>query len=176
MAVGMVALPVSFQLHGIAASITDQQPATVLPADPRVHTLHGFFKKLDCPIANLAPDFVRVADANNLDWRLLPSIAVLESGGGKVYRNNNIFGWNNGNKPFASIKSGLEVVAFKLGKSPLYSKYDSLGKLRIYNSNQQYADEVISLMNRISPPVRTRTVEAQPQITRSFRSLLTPWN
>jgi hypothetical protein len=172
-AMGMVAIPLSYQTFAKAASTeTEQVKATVLPTDPRVVKLHGFFKKLDCPVAGMAQDFVRVADENKLDWRLLPSIAVIESGGGKVYRNNNIFGWNGGHQSFVTIRSGLELVAYKLGRSPLYRQYDSLGKLHIYNENQEYADSVLALMNRISPVTKLRTTEAQPQVTRRFGSLV----
>jgi hypothetical protein len=150
-AMGVVAIPLSFQLHTLAASAPDHQEKPVPPTDPRVATLHGFFKKLDCPVVGMERDFIRVADENHLDWRLLPSIAVAESGGGKAYRHNNIFGWNGGNQAFSSIRSGLELVGYKLGRSPLYRRCDSLGKLRIYNENEEYATSVIHLMNRISP-------------------------
>jgi hypothetical protein len=151
-AMGLVALPLSLQFHSFAASASTNHPKTpVVPSDPRVVKLNGFFKSLDCPVADLSKDFVRVADENRLDWRLLPSIAVVESGGGKAYRNNNIFGWDGGHHYFESIRSGLELVAYKLGRSPLYRKHDSLGKLRIYNENEDYAASVLALMNRISP-------------------------
>jgi hypothetical protein len=111
-------------------------------------------------VVNLAEDFVHAADDNHLDWRLLPSISVVESGGGKAYRNNNIFGWNQGLQLFPTIRAGINTVAFKLGKSPLYRDRDSVGKLRIYNPDESYAGLVLSVMNRISPvaqlkPVRT---------------------
>lgn len=108
----------------------------------------------------MAQDFVRAADENHLDWRLLPSIAVIESGGGKAYRNNNIFGWNRGQQSFATIQSGLELVAFKLGRSPLYRRHDSLGKLRIYNENEDYADSVLAVMNRICPDRTVRNADS----------------
>jgi len=149
-AMGVVAIPLSLQLHSRQVETPAPQKAPVTPADPRVAKLQGFFHKLDCPVAGLAEDFVRVADKNHLDWRLLPSIAVIESGGGKAYRHNNIFGWNQGNQSFSSIRSGLETVGYKLGRSPLYQRRDSLGKLRIYNENEDYAHSVILLMNRIS--------------------------
>jgi hypothetical protein len=94
-----------------------------------------------------------VADENKLDWRLLPSIAVIESGGGKAYKNNNIFGWNGGEQQFATILSGLELVAYKLAHSPLYQRRSNLEKLRIYNENEEYADSVMAVMRRISPRV-----------------------
>jgi hypothetical protein len=157
-AMGMVAIPLSFHFHSQAASLRSVPTTPTVPPDPRVARLHGFLSKLDCPVASMADDFVRAADQNHLDWRLLPSIAVIESGGGKAYKNNNIFGWNNGEQAFESIRSGLELVAYKLGHSPLYRRHDSLGKLRIYNENQSYASSVISVMNRISPVSRLQPV------------------
>src|SRR5947209_18523165 len=77
------------------------------PADPRIERLRTFFSRLHCPVSNLADEFVQAADENHLDWRLLPSISVIESGGRKAYRNNHIFGWANGNQPFDSIRSGV---------------------------------------------------------------------
>ncbi len=167
-AIGMVAIPLSIQMPARAASIPDQVQKPAMPMDPRVETLHNFFKKLDCPVAGMAEDFIRVADENHLDWRLLPSIAIVESGGGKAYRNNNIFGWNGGKQAFESILSGLETVAAKLGQSPLYRAYDSFGKLRTYNPNSEYANSVMALMNRISPMISSRTTEMQPRAALSF--------
>ncbi|MBV9611265.1 MAG: glucosaminidase domain-containing protein, partial [Acidobacteriaceae bacterium] len=116
----------------------------------------------------LAEDFVQAADENQLDWRLLPSISVIESGGGKAYRNNNIFGWNNGATLFPSIRAGLNEVAYKLSHSPLYRNRDIPGKLRLYNPDESYAGAVVSVMNRISPVVNlrrvNRTVSRQSQL------------
>jgi len=125
--------------------------ATVAKVDPRSARLGRFLAKLHCPVANLANDFVTAADKNKLDWRLLPSISIVESGGGKAARNNNIFGWGNGNLKFPSIKAGLQEVAFRLGRSPLYRNHNSAGKLKVYNPDQEYASRVLDVMNRISP-------------------------
>jgi hypothetical protein len=157
-AMGMVALPLSFHLHSLAASAPTKSNTPTPARDPRVSRLHRFLTKLECPVAGMAQDFVRAADENHLDWRLLPSIAVIESGGGKAYKNNNIFGWNGGEQSFVTIRSGLELVAYKLGHSALYRRQNSLGKLRIYNENEDYPGAVMAVMNRISPEVRLRTV------------------
>jgi len=122
-------------------------------SDPRTVRLQRFFSKLHCPVVTLSEDFVRAADDNQLDWRLLPSIAIIESSGGKAYRNNNIFGWRNGDQVFPSIRAGLNHVAYKLGRSPLYRSRSSLGKLRLYNPNEEYPGNVMAVMNRISPVV-----------------------
>jgi len=121
--------------------------------DPRTVRLKRFFTKLHCPVFDLADEFVHAADDNQLDWRLLPSISVIESGGGKAYRNNNIFGWNQGLQEFPTIRAGIHEVAFKLGKSPLYQNRDVLGKLRLYNPDESYPEAVLSVMNRISSAV-----------------------
>jgi hypothetical protein len=119
--------------------------------DPRAVRLRRFLSKLHCPVAVMSEDFVQAADDNHLDWRLLPSIAVIESSGGKAYKNNNIFGWRNGDEAFPTIRAGLNHVAYKLGRSPLYRSRNSLAKLRLYNPNEEYPGNVMAVMNRISP-------------------------
>jgi hypothetical protein len=157
--VGLVLLPLTTTFEKIAHA-KPLEPATPLnpatPAqdgasDPRTVCLKKFLAKLHCPVSSLSEEFIHAADDNQLDWRLLPSISVIESGGGKAYKNNNIFGWNNGAEPFPTIRAGLHEVAYKLGRSPLYRNHDLLGKLRLYNPNQSYASSVLEVMNRISP-------------------------
>ena len=157
--VGLIALPISARLDRMARPQPLPQPAPPpkpVNPDPRTIRLTKFFAKLHCPVVYLANDFVRAADKNQLDWRLLPSISVVESGGGKAYRNNNIFGWNQGLALFPSIRAGLDEVAFKLGKSPLYRNRDLVGKLRLYNPDESYVGTVLSVMNRISPAANFR--------------------
>jgi hypothetical protein len=124
--------------------------------DPRAVRLRRFLSKLHCPVAVMSEDFVQAADDNQLDWRLLPSIAVIESSGGKAYKNNNIFGWRNGDEAFPTIRAGLNHVAYKLGRSPLYRSRNSLAKLRLYNPNEEYPGNVMAVMNRISPSANAR--------------------
>jgi hypothetical protein len=141
------------------AKAVPETPAHVVPVntarpsgpDPRAVRLRRFLSKLHCPVAAMSEDFVQAADDNQLDWRLLPSIAVIESSGGKAYKNNNIFGWRNGDEVFPTIRAGLNHVAYKLGRSPLYRSRSSLGKLRLYNPNEEYPGNVMAVMNRISP-------------------------
>ena len=166
-ALGLLTAPASTHLDRFAAAeALPPKPAapdklTPVPnPDPRTLRLSRFFSRLHCPVVDLASDFVRAADENHLDWRLLPSISVIESGGGKAYRNNNIFGWNNGLQLFPSIRHGIREVAFKLGRSPLYRNRDTVGKLRAYNNDDGYVQNVIAVMNRISPVVNLRQSSA----------------
>lgn len=63
----------------------------------------------NAPLADYAEKFVEVANKYGLDYRLLPAIATVESGGGKSnFRSYNAWGW--GNKSFSSFEEGIEVV------------------------------------------------------------------
>jgi len=160
-AVGLLALPITLRLEKVADAAPQPTKQPVRPVQPesvdaRTLRLKKFLGRLHCPVAPLADDFVNAADDNHLDWRLLPSISVIESGGGKAYRNNNIFGWNNGAQPFTTIRSSIHEIAYKLGRSSLYRNRDVVGKLRLYNPDLSYADRVLDVMRRISPVVEMR--------------------
>ncbi len=120
--------------------------------DPRVLSLSRFFEEKDSPVALLARDFIVAADWNGLDWRLLPAIAFVESGGGKAFRNNNIFGWDHGNWPFPSIRAGIHFVGQRLSASKLYEHKNVAGKLATYNPHSHYPLLVTSVMDEIGPP------------------------
>lgn len=161
---GLIALPITITIDTQASA--NPLPARPLPAaapvvkpDLRTARLTAFLSKLKCPVASLAKDFVEAADDNSLDWRLLPSISVVESGGGKAARNNNIFGWDNGNTFFPTLRAGINQVAFKLGQSALYRNRDSAGKLRIYNPDENYGRTVLDVMNKISPVANLEPAE-----------------
>ncbi len=157
---GLLVLPLTMRFEKVAHANPAPPAKRPDPVRPDVRTirLKKFFSRLHCPVTYLAEDFVHAADDNQLDWRLLPSIAVIESGGGKAYRNNNIFGWNNGQDPFPTVRAGLNEVAFKLGQSPLYRNRDLMGKLHLYNPDETYADSVVAVMNRISPMATLKPV------------------
>lgn len=159
---GLLAIPATFQFENVSAKPVPVR-ASAMPAaklttnmaavrqDPRIARLHSFLRSLNCPVSALSEDFIHAADDNHIDWRLLPSISVIESSGGKAFRNNNIFGWDQGEGVFPTIRSGIHEVAFKLGKSSLYRNLDTERKLHYYNPNPEYPGNVIAVMNRISP-------------------------
>lgn len=64
-------------------------------ADGRPLIIKGFFEQYKAILANHSQTFVEVADKYNLDYRLLPAIAMQESNGGKkVIKNSyNPFGY-----------------------------------------------------------------------------------
>jgi hypothetical protein len=147
---GLLATPVGSAVNPAKASA---QPRA---ADARLPKLTKFFDEHHCPLRNHARDFLEAADWNHLDWRLLPSISVVESGGGKQYRNNNVLGWANCDKGFPSVVAGIHSVARRLSRSRLY-RHKSLDRiLATYNPRPEYSMKVKSLMRSFqfiqSPP------------------------
>src|SRR5689334_6289129 len=88
---------------GVAAAgtQTDQDVTKIRNKfDLRETILRRFFNQSHCPAEKYAGVFISEADAHGLDWRLLPSISIIESSGGKHARGNNLFGWANGKTSF----------------------------------------------------------------------------
>jgi hypothetical protein len=119
--------------------------------DPRLVRLREFFLKYDSPVHYLAAEFLEAADENGLDWRLLPTIAMVESGGGRTQTKNNVFGWDSGRRGFPSVRAGIHTVASRLANSKLYRGKDLEGVLRTYNRRKAYGRTVLALMKTLGP-------------------------
>jgi hypothetical protein len=119
--------------------------------DVRLNALRKFFLTLHCPLGPIAEVFVAEADSHNLDWRLLPSLAVIETGGGRASNGNNIFGWNNGHASFPTLGAAIHQVARTLADGNAYKNKTLLALLRTYNPVQGYAEKVEQMMSRIAP-------------------------
>jgi hypothetical protein len=120
--------------------------------DNRIDKIRQFFLAQRSPLAKHAEVFLGAADKHGLDWRLLPSLAIVESAGGGVYRNNNVFGWGNGRIRFESIGDSIRVVAERLTNALPYRNKTVEGKLKAYNPvNKKYADHVLGIMESIGP-------------------------
>lgn len=118
--------------------------------DTRFQRIKSFFKRRACPMERYAADLVAAADAHQLDWRLLPSLALVESSGGKAYKNNNVFGWDSCRQRFPSVQAGIHIVAERLANSPYYKGKSLEGKLRTYNRNPRYAAVVKRVMAQLA--------------------------
>lgn len=143
-------------LFGFAASaVPVNQDATREPIpDSRLPKLRRFFIVRSTPISHLAEDFLAVADRHGLDWRLLPSIAIVESSGGKYHANNNIFGWGNGATRFASIHRSIDSIASQIAQMKSYKGKDLNGFLRTYNPVGDYPSRVKKVMRALDPQFR----------------------
>lgn len=104
--------------------------------DIRAKKIDAYFAKLknpQSPLVGYGKVFVAEADKNQIDWRLLPAIAMAESGGGRSKTanfTNNIFGWGfnddaNKNDPSVNIHDsfdhGIKLVSEKI-RSSYYDK------------------------------------------------------
>jgi hypothetical protein len=143
MLAGMLSLPVAVTNTEVLGAAAEYQN------DPRLESLKKFFQ--ECPVQELSAEFLRAADRHNLDWRLLPSISLVESGGGRVAPNNNLFGWDGGRAIFTSLRAGIHNVAERLENSKLYRDKSVDQILQIYNPSASYSTVVKSVMRRISP-------------------------
>lgn len=127
--------------------------------DPRQVRLEKYFEEKQCPVKQLAREFVTAADKHNLDWRLLPSIAFVESSGGKVFHNNNIFGWRNGDHRFRSVRESIHTVAERLANSHYYRNKPIEKILTTYNPVPGYSTRVQEVMNDLGPAKASRPIK-----------------
>lgn len=135
--------------------------------DPKVEILKSkaqaidaYFAERDMPLEGAGKKMVEEAEKNDLDWRLLPAIAVRESTGGKFdckKVENNPFGWGSCKISFNSIENAIETVALNLGgnnpkTSHHYDNKSTKQILRAYNPPSivpRYAEQVMSIMKDI---------------------------
>ena len=137
-----------------------QESPAVKQNDPRLSKLQKYFGDRDCPLRDSAKDFLIAADQNELDWRLLPSISIIESSGGKDYRNNNVFGWASCKERFTSVRAGIHYVAAQLGQSRRYKGKDIDSKLQMYNPLPEYSQRVKAVMQAIGSGSQPRLLTA----------------
>ena len=119
--------------------------------DLRESILRKFLRDHKCPAEKYAGTFVNEADAHGLDWRLLPSLSLVESGGGRTARNNNLFGWANGKRKFDSISEAIHHVAEVLSHGRSYQGKNLEAKLFTYNHRTDYKAMVMNVMSKIGP-------------------------
>jgi hypothetical protein len=136
--------------------------------EAQAKAIDAYFKEHDMPLLGMGMKMVLEAEKNDLDWRLLPAIAVRESTGGKfdcVKVKNNAFGWGSCKISFNSNEKAIETVARNLGgNNPNTSHhYDNKTVKQILNAYNppsvvpKYAEQVISIMNAIGDAEITTT-------------------
>jgi len=124
--------------------------------DNRATVLEAYLKKQNSPLAAYAKTFVAEADKNDIDWKLVASIAGLESSFGKRIPANsfNAWGWGvYGDKVmrFASWEDAITTISAgirtnymdKWGADDVYE----IGK--IYASSPTWAQRVTYFMSQV---------------------------
>jgi hypothetical protein len=157
LSIGLMSLP------GVVSTTQGVGQVTVNKEDPRLNRLRQFFAERDSPLSAAAAEFLIAADTYDLDWRLLPSISIIESGGGKEYINNNVFGWDCARESFASIEAGIHIVAGRLANSKLYKDKDLDEKLSTYNPLPEYPRRVKSVMRKLGADLDRQMVALLPK-------------
>lgn len=85
----------NFKLYAALPQFELSVSDNVSSGDGRSKIIEDFFKSYNSPLFEYAGIFISVADKYNLDYRLLPSIAMQESNGGKrvITQSFNPFGY-----------------------------------------------------------------------------------
>ena len=124
--------------------------------DEREEILKEFLLLYDSPLAPFAQDFVRNADNYQLDWRLVASIAGLESTFGKriPYNSYNAWGWGiygDNVVRFNSWPEGIETISKGLRERYLkdFSESDPYVIGPTYAASPTWAQRVSFFMARI---------------------------
>ncbi len=124
--------------------------------------IDAYFAKYDMPLEGTGAKMAEVADVNDLDWRLVPAIAVRESTGGKhecQKVENNPFGWGSCKIGFKTNAAAIETIAKNLGgNNPKtafhYDDKTTIQILHAYNPPSivpKYAEQVMKIMSAIGP-------------------------
>ncbi|MDD5415960.1 MAG: hypothetical protein PHE48_03090 [Candidatus Daviesbacteria bacterium] len=106
--------------------------------DSKAEILAAYLEKFDSPLQYHAQDFIDAANEYNLDWKLLPSIAGVESTFGKAIPGGfNGWGWGVYGTQAIYFSSWKEAI-FTVAKG-LRENYLNKGLTNPYSINRVYA-------------------------------------
>jgi len=117
--------------------------------DARFARLEKFFRLYHCPQPRHTSEYLRAADENGLDYRLLPAISIRETLCGVAATENNHWGYHPGRQSFPSAQEGIDFVARVLAEGFYYKGKTLRDKLLTYNPRAAYPDEVQWIMRQI---------------------------
>lgn len=95
-----------------SAKLATRQNGEVKSSDSRVVALETVLNKYKSPLTPYASFYVKYADENDLDWKLLPGIAGLESTFGRFMIDGtyNAYGWGSGQIYFKDWEDGIKTI------------------------------------------------------------------
>lgn len=160
--IGQIVLAIILLLIPAKTRTIDPNISTSAFIDHRAAIVDEYFVTHKMPLAGYGEKLVMAADKNDLDWRLLPAIAIRESSGGLHACGANPFGWNSCNSTFASVDDAIEAVAANLGgnvtsTSEYYKGKSTIAILHAYNPESivsGYASSVIEIMGDIDVTIK----------------------
>ncbi len=125
-------------------------------SDNREEILRAFLEKYNSPLVDSAGTFIEEADKNNLDWKLVVSIAGVESWFGQRIPYNSYNGWGWGVYGdnvirFASWDEGIKTISKDLRVKYMekWGAKDVYEIGQIYAADPNWANKVTSFMNKI---------------------------
>ena len=125
----------------------DRERANV---DLRSARLEEFFRRYHCRPPFHIAEYLRAADDYALDYRLLPAISIRETRCGATEKDNNRWGFHPGQEAgFPSIAAGIEFMAHRIARHPLYTGKTLEDKLFTFNPRPAYPQEVQRIMRQI---------------------------
>ncbi len=141
------------------SGLSDSALSKKAEQEEHARKIDAYFADRNMPLEGYGMKMVIEAEKNDIDWRILPSIAVRESTGGKHACKRvqyNAFGWGGCTIGFKSTNEAIETVARNLGgNNPNTAKYYDGKPLRkildTYNGLAvlAYADQVMGIMSVI---------------------------
>jgi len=141
----------------------DEKAKLEVELDPirqaKADAIDNYFAKRKAPLEGMGMKMVLEAEKNDLDWRLIPAISIVESGGGvhackKV--KNSFLGWGSCKINFKSPEKAIEIVAWNLGGNnpntdQYYADKTTEQILKRYNSVISiYTKKVLKIMEAIN--------------------------
>lgn len=120
--------------------------------DPRVQRLQRFFETYNCPQPWHVAEYLKAADINGIDYRILPVVSLMESTCGRKQRLQNYWGWNSARSGFESVPAGIHFISARLAQSPYYKGRTIQEKLFAYNPDQAYVTLATKLLLAIETP------------------------
>lgn len=144
----------------------EQQKELIL--SKKAEIIDNYYKARNMPLYGYGRKMVEEAEKNDLDWRLIPAISVIETTGGRhLCKNpkagNNPFGWGSCKIGFKSFDEAIEKIALNLGgNNPKTAHhYDGKTTLEIINKYNpssivpDYSKKIFKVMNTLGDEIVT---------------------
>lgn len=145
---------------GNAATLTSVATESSLmqpKRDIRVEKLRAYLEKVNSPLLPHTEEFIRQADANALDWRLVASIAGLESTYGKFIPTDSYNAWGWGvftgqsyGATFQDWNEGIKIVSEGIRKNYVEDGLTTVDAMAgRYAASQTWAPRVKFIMEQV---------------------------
>ncbi|MCX6757289.1 MAG: hypothetical protein NTZ44_00135 [Candidatus Nomurabacteria bacterium] len=144
----------------VSLALNEPIDPTALLIKAQGDAIDAYYKKNDMPLYGLGQVMAQAAHDEDIDWRLIPGISVIESTGGIhscVKVTNSFLGYGSCHINFESREKAIQIVAESLGGNNPKTAHYYDGKttrqiLRTYNSViKTYPEKVLKVMDQIGP-------------------------